>query len=184
MSQTGVVTSEESVAWVEAFVRVSEEYCAFIERADQISRPELLHGVHCRLADVYAAALRLPEVRSGLPPSVENLSADASSPEKSGEIALAKQLKRLIGDVDLTKEVYGEGALPDRLSDDLASVYSELKGGLDLWSAGDQKGEIVWHWTFGFIHHWAEHATSGMRLLWLLMTFGYPDAELESWARR
>ena len=117
MSQTGVVTSEESVAWVEAFVRVSEEY-------------------------------------------------------------------RVIGDVDLTKEVYGEGALPDRLSDDLASVYSELKGGLDLWSAGDQKREIVWHWTFGFIQHWAQHATSGMRLLWLLMTFGYPDAELESWARR
>jgi len=179
-----VITSEESVVWVEAFVHVSEEYCAFIDRADQISRPELLHGVHCRLADVYAAALRLPEVSSGLPPSVENLSADASSWDKSGEIALAKQLKRLIGDVDLTKEVYGEEALPDRLSDDLASVYSELKGGLDLWSDRDQKAEVLWEWSFGFIHHWAQHATSGLRLLWLLMTFGYPDPELESWARR
>ena len=71
--------SEESIVSVEAFLLASEEYCAFIERADQIGRPELLHGVHCRLADVYAAALRLPEVRSGLPPRVENLSADASS---------------------------------------------------------------------------------------------------------
>jgi len=123
------VLSEESIVSVEAFLLASEEYCAFIERADQIGRPELLHGVHCRLADVYAAALRLPEVRSGLPPRVENLSADASSWDKSGEIALAKQLKVLIGGVDLTKEVYGEEALPDRLSDDLASVYSELKGG-------------------------------------------------------
>ncbi|TMF22184.1 MAG: DUF5063 domain-containing protein [Chloroflexi bacterium] len=174
------VLSEESIVSVEAFLLASEEYCAFIERADQIGRPELLHGVHCRLADVYAAALRLPEVRSGLPPRVENLSADASSWDKSGEIALAKQLKGLIGDVDLTKEVYGEEALPDRLSDDLASVYSELKGGLDLWSVDDQKGEILWEWSFGFIHHWAQHATSGMRLLWLLMTFGYPDPELES----
>ena len=179
-----MVTSEESVVWVDAFVRVSEEYCAFIERADEISRPELLHGVHCRLADVYAAALRLPEVRSGLTPSVENLSADASSWDKAVKIALAKQLKRLIGNVDLTKEVYGEEALPDRLSDDLASVYSELKGGLDLWSASGQKGEILWEWSFGFIHHWAQHATSGMRLLWLLMTFGYPDPELESRSRR
>jgi hypothetical protein len=175
-----VVTSEESGAWVEAFVRVSEEYCAFIEEVDQISRPELLHGVHCRLADVYAAALRLPEVRRGLPPSVENLRADASPWDKSGEIALAKELKRLIGEVDLTKEVYGEEAIPDRLSDDLASVYSELKGGLDLWSAGDQKGKILWVWSFGFINHWAQHATSGMRLMWLLMTFGYPYRELES----
>jgi len=174
--------SGESIVGVEAFLLASQEYCAFIERADQISRSELLHGVHCRLADVYAAGLRLPEVRSGLPPSVENTSAAASSWGNSGEIALATQLKRIIGDVDLTKEVYGEEALPDRLSDDLASVYSELKEGLDLWNARDQKGEILWEWSFAFIHHWAQHATSGMRLLWLFMTLGYPDPELESGA--
>ena len=117
---------------------------------------------------------------SGVDPLISRLLTACPELEEAGEIALAKQLKGLIGDVDLTKEVYGEEALPDRLSDDLASVYSELKGGLDLWSVDDQKGEILWEWSFGFIHHWAQHATSGMRLLWLLMTFGYPDPELES----
>jgi hypothetical protein len=91
------VLSEESIGGVEAFLLASEEYCAFIEWADQIGRPELLRGMDCRLADVYAAALRLPEDRSGLPPSIENLRADASSWDKSAEIALAMQLKRLIG---------------------------------------------------------------------------------------
>ena len=159
---------------LDLFIRAAEEYCAFIDQADQASRSDLLHGMHCRLADLYAAALRLPGVSIGFPPEVDNSKADTSW-DKSGTAALARELRRRIGDVDLSKEVYAEEALPDRLSDDLASIYADLKGGLDLWTAGHQRDEVVWEWTFGFIHHWAQHATDAMRLLWLLMTFGYPD---------
>jgi hypothetical protein len=60
-------------------------------------------------------------------------------------------------------DVLGEVTVGD-LHDDLADVWRDPRGPLDLFQAG-LRDDAVWFWRFGFAHHWGEHAGEAIRVL-------------------
>ncbi len=49
------------------------------------------------------------------------------------------------------------------LADDLADIWSDLKGPLLLLEAGGEEADAVWAWRFGASTHWGTHAVEAIR---------------------
>jgi hypothetical protein len=169
-----IVDSEQ----VRLFVVAGEDYCSYLESPPSVARWEILHGLHIRLAAVYVTGLQIPGIGQGDATPVADHEREVPWRDVDGW-TLHKGLQNLVGPIDLTGEVYYEEAVDQRIADDLIGVYEDLKGGFEAWRAGQDRESILWEWTFRFIHHSSEHATSGMRLLWNLMRYGYLQWQVE-----
>jgi len=50
------------------------------------------------------------------------------------------------------------------LVDDLADIYRDLVGGVELWKMG-RYADAIWAWKFNFQIHWGEHALGALRAI-------------------
>ena len=90
---------------------------------------------------------------------------------------LYKSLQYKLTKIDWYKEMFDPYYLKDKepvnatISDDLASIYLDIKSGLKVWenSNSNQRIGIIWEWKWGFENHWGDHATSAFRALYALL---------------
>lgn len=145
------------------FADLAAVYCSVIERRSELSRDELVARTHPVIAQLYSAALELPDRE---PSTVETRRSTLSSQEW---MALFTSLRDQLKDYD----AFGPDATESRrsdegsLADDLADIYRELRDGLAGWNNTDptRQGDAVWDWRFGFLVHWGDHALSAMRTM-------------------
>lgn len=144
--------------------REAERYCSLVERAESFEPEALAAALEASLADLIAAASRIPDV----PPSDDEVPEGPSHDEWAGRFAA---LQRALGDWSgywTTLETHGDDApqtvtLP--LGDDLADVWRDLKTGLLALESGWPPGDVQWQWRFDFYVHWGRHATEALRAL-------------------
>lgn len=96
----------------------------------------------------------------------EGLDADAA--------VVAKNVQQSIG-IDFYWELFDSLSLPElpepvagSLVDDLVDIYRDLRVGLQLADTGSLT-DAAWEWRFSFRSHWGRHATSAIRVLFLLV---------------
>jgi len=128
------------------------KFCCFLENlmaSDYRNYDALLRF----LTEMYALSLGLPEVE----------------PEKNN---VMKRQPTKVSNLFGKKDVYWEIANPfepeepvcGTLSEDLASIYDDLRHGSDLLIRG-HLNEALWHWRFSFRNHWSYHAVDALRVL-------------------
>ena len=147
---------------VQSFIDAARRYCQLFETAGKYAPTELLSQLATALANLFAAAWRLPEVQ----------------PSDSDVVGLAwADLPDLpnFGDFNIYWEVYDpyerKDALQISLSDSLKDVYQDVKSGLLALEGptASHLNDVVWEWRFGLTTHWGNHAVSALRALhWAL----------------
>jgi hypothetical protein len=146
---------------VARFTAAAERYCGLVEDGGSSKDEQLLLAVAEALAELYAAALRLPDApleSSDLPET--RLSHQAWRDAFFPFAAALNEARRAFEDSDTdwtTRFLF--------LNDDLGDVYRDMKEGLLLRAAGVDVAEIVWQWRFDFWSDWGEHAVSALKTI-------------------
>src|SRR5213593_3796985 len=123
-------TDAESQA-VQEFRSAALAYCRLLEDVDTIELSTFVRSCHESLAKLYLAGLSLPLVEPGTEEATQRMEDHARW--KVARNALARKL----GDQNLYWLVFDpcdpdeHRAIQHTLSDDLAGVYEDVKGGLE-----------------------------------------------------
>jgi hypothetical protein len=148
------------------FVAVAQEYCAFIDNVKSWE-PEAGREQAMRLlCALYSAGIELPYTFDEASPDAPDL------PEARWD-----EVFKAVGQLDLqyyfdddgeelspdASNMKGERSLGD-FCDDLADIYRDIWGGLELYRAGEIAG-AVWEWRFHYRAHWGTHALNALRAL-------------------
>lgn len=178
---------------VDAFRDVATRFTRLMDTRDRHSATDLLHAAHALLAQLYAAALALPEKPEAA--FGEDTDDDGYTVPEPDRAALERHHTRWRQLVDglaaqlgpnwtFYQEVFDPYASPPEapvtgsLADDFADIYLDLTAGEEAWVAGDAD-EAVWQWRFGFESHWGEHASGALRAVRTLAAvyaLGFPDS--------
>ena len=136
-----------------------QHYCDLIENATPGRGGEFIDEVKVALAELLAAAPRTEP--SGDPdPGFEHELAPQAESE------MMRRLAAVIGERDFYRMVYepfedsGE-PVGGMLSEDLASVWRDLRPGLDL-LGGPHEADALFDWWFGYRAHWGRHAVAAL----------------------
>lgn len=139
---------------IASFAEIAVRYCEFIESAHQYPIAERLPYAAMLLADLYGAAIRLPDSQRDEP-----IAEPTPAPVKSW-----------IGFDDLT--LYWH--IPDpfewdapstaSLSDDLLDIYYILKKGL-LIQGMNRLDYAAWLWRWEFTQQWGTQAVNALKAL-------------------
>jgi hypothetical protein len=142
---------------IEYFIDQAQEYCSFVETANDFELAAQLSIFSVRLSALYAAGLRLPddlEGTAGDPPAAPDPLAHWSG----------------LGDFTLYWQVpdpFDWGA-PEvgSLSDDLLGIYRDIKAGFLLLDDSEESlDRALFHWQATFVSHWAQSAVDALRIL-------------------
>jgi hypothetical protein len=138
-----------------------ERYCALVENADPEHGDDFIGEIKVSLAELLAAAPRI-EVPADVDPDFDN----DLPPEDENEIA--RKLAPLIGERDFYLKIFepfdDSEPVGMMLTEDLASVWSDLRPGLDL-LGGPHEADALFDWSWGYRGHWGKHAVSALYVL-------------------
>lgn len=145
---------------IESFATAVREYCGWAETEPKSETEEAKIAIRL-LANLYSSVLGLPKAGPG-------------NEIDSKEIAYEewKKMFKRFGALPFNyyskffspaKVVDEDPALGD-LADDLADIYRDIKGGLNLYENG-HVAEALWEWRLSFSIHWGRHATSALHAL-------------------
>ena len=134
---------------------------ALVQRADLLTERQWFGDVEVALADLYAAALRLPltDPTDDEPPegSVNQRELMTKLAEKLGEdYGFYRFVFNPLEDIDIDEVVGGT------IADDLVSVYADLKVGSDMRTASAALEDVMWEWQLQFRTHWGRHAAAAL----------------------
>jgi len=155
-----------------AFKMAAERYCALFE-SEPTDGERWVEAVLCALAQLYAAAHRLPDF---------GLSDDATDIPEFLDVchedwfSLFGFVQQILGPQEAYWAYFDPSEPSDSneqpifhsLADDLADIYRDVKPGLRAWLTGDDAylESIVFRWKVpNFGSHWGVHAVSAMRAL-------------------
>jgi hypothetical protein len=146
---------------MKAFAAAAEAFCSWAEGPPRSETPEALTARR-HLARLYACALELPQ---------SGVASDADVPDAATRNAIYRRFAALpinyYSEVD-PLIVPSSDNLTGDVADDLADIWSDLKVGLMLHQAGNEK-EAGHEWRWRFDVHWGQHAVSALHALhsWL-----------------
>lgn len=152
-----------------AFATVAECFVAWLDDRNTPLTPQAALG---HVADLYAAGCKLID-----PPNAatERLADDPGIEDATWKAIFHRGAELPFSFYWLVLNQHEMDRDPEfgtgDLSDDLADIYRDLVGPLDLYRTGDH-ASAVWHWHFGFHNHWGEHATQAIHALHEHMTSG------------
>ncbi len=95
---------------------------------------------------------------------------------------LRMRLAELLGNVDTMSYVfdpYQPEVVESQLSDDLASIASDLELGMRHYRAGDVE-EALWWWQFSYVSSWGALAGAGMKALLSVVAHDRLDVDNDS----
>jgi|SRR5438270_4383892 len=139
-----------ALQYFDLFVGPPTDKMAWLERAE------------VAVAELYAAAMRLPRTEP----------SDNDAPEMPLEDRsrlMAEAVERIGGDLPYSFVFHplksNEEPVGGTLADDLASIYEDLYGGVELLAAGGSHQDVIWTWHINFQIHWGRHALGALQAL-------------------
>jgi hypothetical protein len=143
------------------FERDALTFCDLIESCDAVRRGPFVWRVGDALAELYAAATKLPPVE----PTDADADVDVDESaliSSTGYSDLFSRLSEHLGELDIYRVVFdpydAEEPVTGSLADDLADIYRDIKSGFLALDRGDDEADVIWEWRFSFGTHWGLHA--------------------------
>jgi len=145
---------------IENFLSLVREYVCLIESANSLSAHQLLSKCAVLLPKIYSLGLELPDVEPTDEWNDEMVTYGGNSP--------IQVLGSKIGKYDTYWEVFDtvfeKEAEAGSLSEDLASIYADLKGPLVAYENG-RETDAVWTWKFNIKSHCGDHLVDALRTI-------------------
>jgi hypothetical protein len=139
-----------------SFSELARGFCAWVEEPSLLESKEVAAAVW--LAQLHAAALRLPEI------GVEN---EEDLPDIPYSAFAAAQCNLALFSGMYYRECFnpdpavGDPPAAGDVGDDLLDVYLDVKRGLLVFER-DQVAEALWNWSFLHRIHWGHHAVGAL----------------------
>jgi hypothetical protein len=149
---------------IASFKSAATIYCRLLESPAEANAGQFLRRCSVALADVYAAAARLPSDISATDREGHHRETDGKVRQ---ELALEDRLTQRFGDFpywlvfDPFSRNDADSPVMTGLMRDLAEVYSDLREALER----DEDDDSVWDSRFAFDHHWGRHASAALYAL-------------------
>ena len=125
-------------------------------------RTAWLSDVEVAVADLYAAALRLP--------FTEPSDQEAPGLPVAAHQRLMTEITNRVGETNFYEFVFHPlqlkaGPVVGSLAEDLSSIYEDLYAGTALMDAHVAPEDVVWTWRINFKIHWGRHALGALLAL-------------------
>jgi hypothetical protein len=152
----------------EDFGRRALEFCAHLEPSLVLERAPFVRQLAIALAQLYASALRLPDVAAESNDLLPRAVSDAR------RRALCEALSNMLGESQVYWEVFDPLIVADAdavvgdIVDDLVDIYCDLQTVIPALAHPDALGspsDVLWAARFDFVNHWSRHATSCLKAL-------------------
>jgi hypothetical protein len=148
--------NDNTIPAIENFLSLVHEYLRLIEDADSISAYQLLYKCAIILPKIYSLGLELPDIELK---NSEIVTYDGNPPAGIGSKLGKYDIYWEVLDPIFEQEV-GAGTL----SEDLTSIYMELKGPLIAYEKGEAS-DAIWHWKFNIKSHCGDHLVDALRTI-------------------
>ena len=148
----------------EDFRRAAVEYCDLIEGLETVDY-DVYATILERLAALYAAGRRLERVEPATEldlPDRPTMEEEATLTRRLSDLFEPRNLYWLVEPFEGKPE---KNVLAGTISEDLASVWRDVKEGLLALEAGVPDDDVVWDWCFGVDAHWGRHAVDALAVL-------------------
>lgn len=141
---------------IDDFAAVARTFCEWAER-DRADEPRAVLQL---LAELYAAALRLPQGEA------PDDTIDGTTHEEWQRVYRRCASLPIDYYAEMFNPLEGIDAEPvmASLADDLADIHRDLRRGLHRYEQG-LKEAAAWEWAFHFHAHWGHHATAAIYAL-------------------
>jgi len=147
------------VNFTERFAELAGQYCSWADLG--VGDPESDYKTAIRLLPaLYLAALGLQECDPGSVAIPSCSDAEWKSVYNRFRTMPVGLYPDVVDLSDYPAQTVGYGDLLD----DLADIYRDLVGPLQVYNAGHSNA-AVWNWRWGFQNHWGTHLVSALRIL-------------------
>lgn len=153
---------QDTIDRIHAFAARAEAFCTFLEGAHLLPHEVRLRTLAAHLADLFSAAVRLPNVGPG----------DRDWPDRDIEMPTWKWLGQL-ETYNIVFDPYEHvgvdwGRCCGFLTDDVFDIYRDLQRGLVPYRADCKDGlfEASWSWRWHFENHFGHHIVTAMGALY------------------
>jgi hypothetical protein len=150
---------------IEAFRDTAATFCDLIEHVHEHTTEETIGRLLSLLPRLLQEATELP--------ALEPLT-DVEAPEIGHDLGSERfaAINAVLGEKSAYWTTIGVQAAPEPpdvvywwVADDLADIWRDLSGGLQLLAAGGPVADVVWEWRCTFETHWGAHAIEALRAL-------------------
>ncbi len=156
------------------FVASANEYCKYMERAEELEGEELLKILQRLLPFIYIKGSLLPE----LDPYFEEGNEKFVKEEDWNRIY--ETLKQKFGTADAFLEVFdermkeSEAPVVSSLAENLADIYQDLKDFLILYQTGTNEimNDAIWECRMNFENYWGQKLVNSLRAIHRLVYSG------------
>jgi hypothetical protein len=164
---------------VKEFKRRALGFCAHLEGHAEFERGPFLRQLAVSLAQLYIAALHLPDVSSDsdtlLPPAITD----------DEQRLLEEAVSRKLGEFQAYWEVFDPfaendaGPVAGNIAADLVEIYCDVRRPLSAWDAtawSERLNDVTWSARFDFVYHWSRHATACLKAVDALLNRHFVEA--------
>ena len=138
-------------------------YLEVVDSAPNIEIRALLDAISRSLAELYGAALYLPEET----PDTTEIAERPLAQEQWA--TLFRSLKEKIGSLDTYWVVFDstleETPVRASLAGDISEIYRDLKRDLDLEKLQISRADLLWELQASFRNHWGRHALGALKAI-------------------
>jgi hypothetical protein len=161
------------------FATVANEFCAFTESVNDLTRKDFLGKMQKLLPLLYLKASLLPDSNAG---------DDEDTPEKfvseEDYIFILKKLSSKLGEFDSYPEIFepgtplGEANVEANISENVADIYQDLKDFILSYRIGtvEVMRAALWECRNNFEQYWGQKLVNGLRAVHQLV---YGNANIE-----
>jgi hypothetical protein len=144
------------MAGIENFLSLVREYVGLIESANSLTAHQLLYKCAVLLPKIYSLGLELPDV--------ELRSDDTVTYEGNPPTGIGSKLGKYDLYWEIFDPVFEKEVVAGNLSEDLTSIYMELKGPLIAYEKGEAS-DAIWEWKFNIKSHCGDHLVDALRTI-------------------
>ncbi len=141
---------------------------------DEAAVPLLVLAV----SQLLAAGARLGATRDVLPRARFEPDVGPEPDVEPLRMGLARVLLTVDGYTETADPLTMKDVVPGSLSDDLASVASDIAHGLRHFESGDA-GEAMWWWQFSYLSNWGSRGAGALRALLSLLSHARLDIDAD-----
>jgi uncharacterized protein DUF5063 len=159
------------------YLAAGEAFVSLVERAETGDGGRLLGDLAIALADLYSAAVRLPDP--------ETTSDELLSGKK--EFSVHSALERILDDDEFSwdsidweyheefrGEPYERWKVVSGLANDLDEAYMDVRDHIAMLESTESSDDAVWGVRFGFWHHTCNHVIAALRPIHAYLADGGP----------
>ena len=138
------------------FVRLSQNYCSFLETALDLNQNQFIRFTIYSLPALYSAMIRIPQLESVFEEGSEKFVSEQDWSEVYRKIAVCMEGNNDFLDIPGEKEFDRSELITRKISEDISDIYQDLRDFLEIYKNApeDVMNDALWECQNNFMSFW------------------------------